>query len=160
MRAPHAGSLEHGQRGMERVHDGLHSDDHVALMRDYVERVRDIPVFKGILKHEQRGNSNLWAVSGRLTTDGRPLLANDPHLSAPTPSVFYPMGLENDGEPGFGTTVAGAPGIIPGYNRRIPWGSTNNLVDWPDTFPEFVVFDPSSPSRFSTKRSDATQGWR
>src|SRR4051812_4647259 len=104
MMARHAGGRENDQRGMERAHEGLHSDDHAALMREYVVRVRDIPVFQGILKHEHRGNSNLWAVSGRLTTDGRPLLANDPHLNAPTPSVFYPMGLDN-GEPVFGSSV-------------------------------------------------------
>ena len=48
---------------------------------------------------------NLWAVSGLLTRDGRPLLANDPHLAVATPSVFYPMGLETDGEPVFGSTA-------------------------------------------------------
>ncbi|HSU77207.1 MAG TPA: penicillin acylase family protein, partial [Burkholderiales bacterium] len=107
----------HEQRGMERAHEGLHSDEHVAVMREYLERVRDLPAFQGVLKHESRGNSNLWAVSGLLTRDGRPLLANDPHLAVATPSVFYPMGLETDGEPVFGSSVAGTPGIIHGYNR-------------------------------------------
>jgi len=150
MIARHAGKPEGEQRGMERAQEGFHRDDHVSLMREYVDRVRDIPVFQGILKHDQRGNSNLWAVSGRLTRDGRPLLANDPHLSAPTPSVFYPMGIENDGEPVFGSSVAGAPGIIHGYNRWIAWGSTNNLVDVTDVFAEQVVPDPASPSGLST----------
>ncbi|TMI01096.1 MAG: penicillin acylase family protein, partial [Betaproteobacteria bacterium] len=147
---PHAAATGDAQHGMERAHEGLHSDDHVSLMRDYVDRVRDIPVFQGILNHEQRGNSNLWAVSGALTKDGRPLLANDPHLTAPTPSVFYPMGLENDGKPVFGSSIAGAPGIIHGYNRWIAWGSTNNEVDVTDTFAEQVVPDPASPSGLST----------
>ena len=147
---PHGAATGDAQHGMERAHEGLHSDDHVSLMRDYVDRVRDIPVFQGILNHEQRGNSNLWAVSGALTKDGRPLLANDPHLTAPTPSVFYPMGLENDGKPVFGSSIAGAPGIIHGYNRWIAWGSTNNEVDVTDTFAEQVVPDPASPSGLST----------
>jgi penicillin amidase len=150
MAPPHAPSAGGGQRGMERAHEGLHSDDHLSLMRDYIDRVRDMPVFQGILKHEYRGNSNLWAVSGALTRDGRPLLANDPHLTAPTPSVFYPMGLEEDGEPVFGSSIAGAPGIIHGYNRWIAWGSTNNEVDVTDTFAEQVVPDPASPSGLST----------
>jgi penicillin amidase len=147
---PHAAPTGQAQRGMERAHEGLHGDDHVSLMRDYVERVRDLPVFQGILNHEHRGNSNLWAVSGALTRHGHPLLANDPHLTAPTPAVFYPMGLETDGEPVFGSSIAGAPGIIHGYNRWIAWGSTNNEVDVTDTFAEQVVPDPSSPSRLST----------
>src|SRR6185503_10452583 len=90
MAPPHSRSRGGEQHGMERAHEGLHSDDHLSLMRDYLDRVRDLPAFQGILKHELRGNSNLWAVSGALTRDGRPLLANDPHLTAPTPSVFYP----------------------------------------------------------------------
>jgi penicillin amidase len=149
---PLSASTGDRQRGMERAHEGLHSDEHVALMREYLDRVRDIPVFQGILKHEARGNSNLWAVSGLLTQDGRPLLANDPHLGVAIPSVFYPMGLETNGEPVFGSSVAGTPGIIHGYNRWIAWGSTNNLVDVTDTFAEQMVPVPPalSPSGFAT----------
>jgi penicillin amidase len=143
---PHAGATSGAQRGMERAQEGLHSEEHLSLMRDYLDRVRDIPVFQGILKQDQRANSNLWAVSGGLTRDGRPLLANDPHLTAPTPSVFYPMGLENDGEPVFGSSIAGAPGIIHGYNRWIAWGSTNNEVDVTDTFAEQMVPAPLAVS--------------
>ncbi|HZS70046.1 MAG TPA: penicillin acylase family protein [Burkholderiales bacterium] len=149
---PSSAGLSHGQRGMERAQEGLHGDDHMSLMREYLEHVRDLPAFQGVLKHEARGNSNLWAVSGSLTQDGRPLLANDPHLAVATPSVFYPMGLENDGEPVFGSSVAGTPGIIHGYNRWIAWGSTNNLVDVTDVFAEQVVPVPLtvSPSGFAT----------
>ena len=127
-----------------------HGEAAVDLMRGYLERVRDIPVFRGILEREARGSSNLWAVSGALTQHGRPMIANDPHLSLGLPSTFFPMGLELDGEPVFGSTFPGAPGIIHGYNRRIAWGSTNNLVDVTDTFAEQVVPDPASPSGLST----------
>lgn len=37
--------------------------------------------------------SNSWVISGEYTTSGRPLLANDPHLSAQLPSVWYQAGL-------------------------------------------------------------------
>lgn len=137
------------QRGMERA-DERHDDASVKLMRDYLERVRDIPVFRGILEREARGSSNLWAVSGSLTQHGRPLIANDPHLSLGLPSTFYPLGLELNGEPVFGSTFAGIPGVIHGFNRYIAWGSTNNLVDVTDTFKEQVVPDGSSPSGLST----------
>ena len=148
--APHAAAGNNEQRGMERAHEAVHGDDHVKLMRDYLERVRDIPVFRGILDREARGSSNLWAVSGALTADGRPLLANDPHLPLPTPATFYPMGLEIEGEPVFGSTVAGTPGVTHGYNRWIAWGTTNNMVDVTDTFAEQVVPDASSPSGLAT----------
>src|SRR5438093_6791342 len=148
--AAHAAARNNEQRGMERAHEAVHGEDHVKLMRDYLERVRDIPVFRGILNAEARGSSNLWAVSGSLTADGRPLLANDPHLALPTPATFYPMGLELEGEPVFGSSVAGTPGIIHGYNRLIAWGTTNNLVDVTDTFAEQIVPDASSPSGLAT----------
>ena len=146
--AAHAAARNNEQRGMERAHEAVHGEDHVKLMRDYLERVRDIPVFRGILNAEARGSSNLWAVSGSLTADGRPLLANDPHLALPTPATFYPIGLELQGEPVFGSSVAGTPGVIHGYNRWIAWGTTNNLVDVTDTFAEQVV--PDSAGRLFT----------
>jgi penicillin amidase len=148
--AAHAAARNDEQRGMERAHEAVHGEDHVKLMRDYLERVRDNPAFRGILNQEARGSSNLWAVSGSLTADGRPLLANDPHLSLPTPATFYPIGLELEGEPVFGSSVAGTPGVIHGYNRWIAWGTTNNLVDVTDTFAEQIVPDASSPSGFAT----------
>jgi penicillin G amidase len=138
------------QRGMERAREERHSDSSFDQMRDYLERVRDIPVFRGILDREARGGSNLWAVSGALTQHGRPLIANDPHLAIGTPSTFFPIGLELGDEPVFGSTVPGVPGVTHGYNRRIAWGSTNNLVDVTDTFSEQVVPDPGSPSGLST----------
>src|SRR5438094_809573 len=146
--AAHAAARNNEQRGMERAHEAVHGEDHVKLMRDCLERVRDIPVFRGILNAEARGSSNVWAVSGSLTADGRPLLANDPHLALPTPATFYPIGLELQGEPVFGSSVAGTPGVIHGYNRWIAWGTTNNLVDVTDTFAEQVV--PDSAGRLFT----------
>jgi penicillin amidase len=146
-RAPKHGN---DQRGMERAHEERDADGSARQMREYLERVRDIPVFRGILDREARGSSNLWAVSGALTQHGRPLIANDPHLALGLPSTFYPLGLELDGEPVFGSTFPGVPGVIHGYNRRIAWGSTNNLVDVTDTFKEQLVPDARSPSGFST----------
>jgi penicillin amidase len=153
---PDASKAAHGrkegkdQRGMERAHEERGDDASSRQMRQYLERVRDIPAFRGILEREARGSSNLWALSGALTEDGRPLLANDPHLSLTIPSTFHPLGLEVHGEPVFGSTLPGVPGVVHGYNRRIAWGSTNNLVDVTDTFQEQVVPDPASPSGLST----------
>lgn len=138
------------QHGMERAHEVAHGEQHLKLMRDYLESVRDNPAFRGILNAEARGSSNLWAVSGALAAEGRPLIANDPHLALPTPSTFYPMGLELPGEPVFGSSVAGTPGIIHGFNRWLAWGTTNNLVDVTDTFTEQVVPYAASPSGLAT----------
>jgi penicillin amidase len=37
--------------------------------------------------------SNSWAVSGELTDTGMPILANDPHLGAQMPAIWYEVGL-------------------------------------------------------------------
>jgi penicillin amidase len=132
-----------------QVHLPNYSSDTIELAREYLKAIGDIPIFRDILQRTERGGSNLWAVSGALTQRGHPLIANDPHLPLGMPSTFMPMSL-SDGEPVSGSTVPGVPGVIHGYNSRIAWGTTNNLVDVTDTFQEQVVPDPTSPSGFST----------
>src|SRR5262245_52183774 len=62
------------------------------VMREHLERVRKLPAFRGALSREGRGGSNLWAISGALARDGRPLVANDPHVTLGIPALFHPMG--------------------------------------------------------------------
>lgn len=121
------------------------------LAHEHLQRVRRIPLFEGILDRDKRGGSNLWAISGALSDTGRPLIANDPHLSLGTPSTFYPIGLEvYGGLTVFGESFAGIPGVIQGYNRNISWGTTNLAIDVTDTYQEQVVLDPTSPSGLAT----------
>jgi penicillin G amidase len=126
------------------------SEARVKLMREHLEHAGKVPALRGALSREARGGSNLWAISGALTRDGRPLVANDPHVTLNIPALFYPMGLELDDEPVFGGSIAGAPGIIHGYNRHIAWGTTNSFTDVTDWFNEQVVPDPASLSGLST----------
>ena len=126
------------------------SEAKIKLMREHLEHAGKVPMFRGALSREARGGSNLWAISGPLTRDGRPLVANDPHVTLSIPGLFYPMGLELDDEPVFGGSIAGAPGIIHGYNRYIAWGTTNSFTDVTDWFNEQVVPDPASLSGLST----------
>ncbi|HEX7219837.1 MAG TPA: penicillin acylase family protein [Burkholderiales bacterium] len=126
------------------------SEAAIKLMREHVEHARKVPAMRGALSREARGGSNLWAISGPLTRDGRPLVANDPHVALSIPALFYPMGLELDDEPVFGGSIAGAPGIIHGYNRHIAWGTTSSFNDVTDWFNEQVVPDGASPSGLST----------
>jgi len=69
--------------------------------------------------------SNNWAVSGKRTATGYPLLANDPHLTLTLPSIWLEMHLESPSVSVYGVTLLGAPGVIIGYNRAIAWGVTN-----------------------------------
>ena len=91
--------------------------------------------------------SNSWVVGGAHTASGKPLLANDPHLGAALPSVWYQMGLHCTTvtpECPFdvaGFSFSGFPGIIIGHNDRISWGFTNLGPDVADLFVEKVTGD-------------------
>jgi penicillin amidase len=69
--------------------------------------------------------SNNWAVSGKKTASGYPLLANDPHLSLNLPSIWLEMHLVAPELNVYGVTLMGAPGVIIGYNEAVAWGVTN-----------------------------------
>ena len=77
--------------------------------------------------------SNNWAVSGKKTRSGHPILANDPHLSLNMPSLWYAMQLSTPQYTVKGATLPGALGVISGFNESIAWGVTNatrDLRDW------------------------------
>ena len=120
------------------------------LARDYVTKVSGDPMFAHALGRDGTQGSNEWAVAGTRTVNGRPLLANDPHLSLSSPSTFYPIGLTSPDMDVEGEGFAGVPGVILGHNRWISWGATTNPMDVTDTYLEKVVADPSSPSGMST----------
>ncbi|MFC7913540.1 penicillin acylase family protein [Streptomyces sp. NPDC057386] len=91
--------------------------------------------------------SNSWVVGGKHTITGKPLLANDPHLTASLPSVWYQMGLhcrtitakcQFDVS---GYTFAGLPGVVIGHNKNIAWGMTNSGVDVTDLYLEKITGD-------------------
>jgi penicillin amidase len=80
--------------------------------------------------------SNNWVVDGTLTGSGKPLLANDPHLGANIPSLWYLAHLSAPGYEVVGATLPGSPGVAIGRNRHIAWGETNVAADVQDLFRE------------------------
>ncbi|MDV9191255.1 penicillin acylase family protein [Streptomyces sp. SR27] len=88
--------------------------------------------------------SNSWVVSGKLTTSGKPLLANDPHLAPQLPSLWYQMGLHCRSVSATcrydvaGYTFSGMPGVIIGHNDKIAWGLTNLGADVTDLYLEKI----------------------
>ncbi|MCL7428669.1 penicillin acylase family protein [Streptomyces sp. YS415] len=128
-----AGTATDGTTGLQSQLSGLY---------DVLE---DLPTAVGV-----NGNgigSNSWVVSGEHTITGKPLLANDPHLSASLPSVWYQMGLHCRSVSSkcqydvTGYTFAGLPGVIIGHNRDISWGMTNSGVDVTDLYLEKLTGD-------------------
>jgi len=97
--------------------------------------------------------SNNWVVSGAHTASGKPMLANDPHLNASVPSVWYIAHLGAPGVRVGGVTPPGIPGIVIGHNEDIAWGVTNLMADVQDLYIE--TFDSANPRRYKTP-----DGWR
>ncbi|MEV8173083.1 penicillin acylase family protein [Microbacterium sp. NPDC079176] len=91
--------------------------------------------------------SNSWVVSGDLTDTGMPLLANDPHLGASLPSVWYQVQLrcsEVTDDCPFdmgGFSFSGLPGIVIGHNQQVAWGFTNLTTDVTDLYVERIEGD-------------------
>jgi penicillin amidase len=118
------------------------------LARRYLDQARQAPLFEGTLG--PRGASNWWAVSGRLTATGFPMLASDPHLSLTAPPVWYEAHLVVAADPErgpmnvAGVTLPGVPGVILGCNERLCWGATVNPLDVTDVYEERLVLDPST----------------
>lgn len=87
------------------------------------------------------GGSNAWAVSGRKSATGRPILASDPHLMLSCPSLWYEVHLTAPGVDVYGVSFPGAPGVVIGHNARIAWGMTNAMLDDADFFVERIDGD-------------------
>jgi penicillin amidase len=85
--------------------------------------------------------SNSWVVHGSLTKSGSPILANDPHLNARIPSIWYLAHLSAGELDVIGATVPGTPAVAIGRNRSIAWGATNVGADVQDLYLERL--DPS-----------------
>ncbi|MCI0604869.1 penicillin acylase family protein [bacterium] len=106
------------------------------------------------LNHDPESSfgSNNWVISGNRTKTGKPLLANDPHLGAQMPSIWFQVHLqclpqsENCQFNVAGFSMAGVPGIIIGHNQRIAWAFTNVGPDVMDLFVERV--NPENPDQY------------
>jgi len=96
--------------------------------------------------------SNNWAVSGRLTADGRALMANDMHLPHGLPNIWYRASLVwSDGAESHrvtGVTLPGMPWVAAGSNGHIAWGFTNSQGDWADLV--IIEPDPEDETRYLT----------
>jgi penicillin amidase len=85
---------------------------------------------------EFQPGSNAWAISGKHTASGKPILANDPHLEFSVPSTWYQVHMQAPGLNVTGVSLPGAPCVIIGHNERIAWGVTNLGFDVQDLYVE------------------------
>ena len=85
-------------------------------------------------KPDKDNGSNNWAVSGRKTQSGAPILCNDPHLGLNLPSLWYEMQISTPTFNVYGATFPGAPSVIIGYNDSCAFGFTNGGRDVRDYY--------------------------
>ena len=82
--------------------------------------------------------SNNWALSGKLTASGKPLLANDPHLGLSAPAIWYFAHLDAPGINVLGGTLPGIPAVILGRTEKFAWSFTNTNPDVQDLYIEEI----------------------
>ena len=90
------------------------------------------------------GASNNWAVSGNRTASGRPIVANDPHLTPTLPSPWYLSHIRTPDWAVAGASLVGTPGICAGHNDHGAWGVTAGMIDNTDLFIEEIGPDGRS----------------
>lgn len=90
--------------------------------------------------------SNNWVISGKYTHNGKPLLANDPHLDNSIPSFWVIHNLHFDqvvngkveSQYLMGSSMPGVPLVIVGRTKDISWGVTSANTDISDIFEEKI----------------------
>jgi penicillin amidase len=90
--------------------------------------------------------SNVWAVAGSETSDGRALVAGDGHLPLSVPSLFWQVGLDTSVLGGgdthqMGLGVPGLPIMAVGTNGKVGWSQTQLMGDITDWYAEQLQVD-------------------
>ena len=85
-------------------------------------------------KPDPYNGSNNFAISGKRTKNGNPILGSQPDLSLNLPSIWYAVHLNSPTVNTMGVSLPGAPGVIIGFNDSIAWGETNATRDVVDFY--------------------------
>jgi penicillin amidase len=113
--------------------------DTIAMSNTIVEldkKVRKFLGFDGIYL-----GSNNWVVAPKLSKNGKPIIANDPHLVIRNPNFFYFVSIKSPEWNSSGFTIPGIPAVIIGKNNDIAWAITNLMLDDCDFYVEKVNYN-------------------
>ena len=115
----------------------------VALPNADVLDLRKLPTPAGVMSYggtePAAPGSNNFAVAGKLTKDGRAIVADDMHLGLRAPNIWFRARLlyqdanKSDIDVS-GFTLPGIPAVIVGSNTHVAWGFTNSYGDWLDWY--------------------------
>jgi len=110
--------------------------------------------------------SNNWVVTGKHSSSGKPLLANDPHLGLSAPATWYFARLQAPDGPAtaaldaIGATLPGLPFVVLGRTSKVAWGFTNTAPDVQDLYLEQI--NPANPQQYRVPGSGdagSAVGW-
>jgi len=103
-------------------------------LADSLRQIGARPFFTAI--QTPAAGSNAWAISGRRSTTGAPILATDPHRLLANPSLRYLVHLTAPGWNVIGATAPWMPGVALGHNEHVAWGMTAWDADTADIYVE------------------------
>ena len=125
-----------GWEAMLDLFPDLPPEPAAAVAGKFPRRVSAIELLAGAPPHPPGQGSNNWVLAGSRTVSGKPLLANDPHLVAQTPSVWFEVHLSAPGYEASGVALPFAPGVLIGHTTHHAWGFTNVGGDTQDLYLE------------------------
>ena len=100
--------------------------------REFKPDLQALPLQEFVRPQSGLGSNN-WAVSGKRSTTGYPILSNDVHLGLQLPSLWYQVQLSSPTQNTMGVSLVGVPGVMLGFNQHVAWGTTNgynDILDW------------------------------
>jgi len=91
--------------------------------------------------------SNNWAVSGRRSLSGKPILCNDPHVPHTiAPTFWYHVHLKSPSYDVMGMMFSGFPCFGAAINGKLGWTLTNVGMDYIDIWREKI--NPNNPDEY------------
>jgi penicillin G amidase len=95
---------------------------------------------------DKENGSNNWALSGKKTKSGYPILCNDPHLGLNLPSLWYEAHIQTPDFNVYGASFPCSPGVAIGFNDSCAFGFTNAGRDVRDYYE--IKFKDASRSQY------------
>ena len=69
------------------------SEETLRLCTDYLDRIKDLPVFRDALDRDKHAGSNEWGISGAHTTSGHPIAVFGPQVAYFAPEILHEVDL-------------------------------------------------------------------
>jgi penicillin G amidase len=138
-----------GDKGLKLAEQILATNAHVGMggFADKTDLAQDDAIQGYLDTSSSLVGSNNWAVAPRLSQNGKPVVANDPHLDSRfLPGVWHTCGIITPEYRHVGAMIAGIPGLVVGRTSHIAVGVTNAYGDCQDLYVETI--DPKDPNKY------------